>query len=189
MVGKRFEGMPMSSGIFVEEERVEDGQTGAGGVSSSDWFWRRFLEEDRCSRYRSICETWFAASFRAAHPGDNHRSGTGQFCGVDPFLERSFRLLYENYGAEFYQEVRKSEQYVRGSMRRRGNKRKSHVCPKCGNGYTVVKSLKRHLRYECGLAPRFKCPYCGTRSKQRAHVNEHIRRKHSGQRIYIIDSP
>ncbi|EFN84261.1 Longitudinals lacking protein, isoforms A/B/D/L [Harpegnathos saltator] len=46
---------------------------------------------------------------------------------------------------------------------------RNHVCPKCGNGYTVIKSLRRHLRYECGLTPRFKCPYCGTRSKQRGH--------------------
>ncbi|KAG5320145.1 LOLA3 protein, partial [Pseudoatta argentina] len=71
----------------------------------------------------------------------------------------------------------------------RGSGRRNHVCPKCGNGYTVIKSLRRHLRYECGLTPRFKCPYCGTRSKQRGHVSQHIRRKHSGQRIYIIDSP
>lgn len=107
-------------------------------------------------------------------------------------VDRSFRLLYGCYGADAYRELGKSEvspDYVYGPLRLRGSKRKNYVCPKCGNGYTVVKSLKRHLRYECGVAPRFKCPYCGTRSKQRAHVNEHIRRKHSGQRIYIIDSP
>ncbi|XP_036145495.1 zinc finger protein 775-like [Monomorium pharaonis] len=56
------------------------------------------------------------------------------------------------------------------TRRRRGSGRRSHVCPKCGNGYTVIKSLRRHLRYECGLTPRFRCPYCGTRSKQRAHL-------------------
>lgn len=107
-------------------------------------------------------------------------------------MDHSFCLLYGNYGADSYQEARKYQASgidVYGSLRRRRSKKKNYVCPKCGNGYTVVKSLKRHLRYECGVAPRFKCPYCGTRSKQRAHVNEHIRRKHSGQRIYIIDSP
>ncbi|CAK9815830.1 Longitudinals lacking protein, isoforms A/B/D/L [Anthophora plagiata] len=99
-------------------------------------------------------------------------------------------MLYGNYGINPYQEARKpSEDDLYGPLRRRGSKKKNYLCPKCGNGYTVVKSLKRHLRYECGVAPRFKCPYCGTRSKQRAHVNEHIRRKHSGQHIYIIDSP
>ncbi|XP_076644898.1 uncharacterized protein LOC143354555 isoform X23 [Halictus rubicundus] len=106
----------------------------------------------------------------------------------DSQVDRSYCLLYGNYGADVYREAMKSED-VYGSLRHRTARRSNYVCPKCGNGYTVVKSLKRHLRYECGVAPRFKCPYCGNRSKQRAHVNEHIRRKHSGQRIYIIDSP
>lgn len=105
-------------------------------------------------------------------------------------------FLYGNYGVGLYdstkpdvnQSVRGTSIQRRGSGRR-GSGRRNHVCPKCGNGYTVMKSLKRHLRYECGLTPRFKCPYCGTRSKQRGHVSQHIRRKHSGQRVYIIDSP
>ncbi|XP_011160487.1 longitudinals lacking protein isoform X35 [Solenopsis invicta] len=99
--------------------------------------------------------------------------------------------LYVSYGIGPYDSTKSNvSQSVRGSpIRRRGSGRRNHVCPKCGNGYTVIKSLRRHLRYECGLTPRFKCPYCGTRSKQRGHVSQHIRRKHSGQRIYIIDSP
>lgn len=72
-------------------------------------------------------------------------------------LDRSFCLLYGNYGAGSYQEASKFHMMddVYGSLRRRGSK-KNYTCPKCGNGYTVVKSLKRHLRYECGVAPRFK---------------------------------
>ncbi|XP_067204367.1 longitudinals lacking protein, isoforms A/B/D/L isoform X7 [Linepithema humile] len=80
---------------------------------------------------------------------------------------------------------RASQSIIR--IRRRRSGRRNHVCPKCGNGYLALKSLRRHLTYECGLKPRFKCPYCETRSKQRGHVSQHIRRKHSGQRIYIID--
>ncbi|XP_029161829.1 longitudinals lacking protein, isoforms A/B/D/L isoform X9 [Nylanderia fulva] len=113
-------------------------------------------------------------------------------------------FLYENYdvglGYDSKPDVNQStnqsaNQNVRGTSiqrrgrGRRGSGRRNHVCPKCGNGYTVLKSLKRHLRYECGQTPRFKCPYCGTRSKQRGHVSQHIRRKHSDQRVYIIDSP
>ena len=119
------------------------------------------------------------------------KSALANYCAFLLSVDRSFCLLYGNYGAGPYQEASKFHTMddVYGPLRRRGSKKKNYTCPKCGNGYTVVKSLKRHLRYECGVAPRFKCPYCGTRSKQRAHVNEHIRRKHSGQRIYIIDSP
>ncbi|XP_011686580.1 PREDICTED: longitudinals lacking protein, isoform G isoform X16 [Wasmannia auropunctata] len=105
-------------------------------------------------------------------------------------------LLYGSYGGGLYDSTKPNvSPSIRGSSirrpgsGRRGTGRRNHVCPKCGNGYTVIKSLRRHLRYECGLTPRFKCPYCGTRSKQRGHVSQHIRRKHSGQRIYIIDSP
>ncbi|XP_017756813.1 PREDICTED: longitudinals lacking protein, isoforms A/B/D/L-like [Eufriesea mexicana] len=101
------------------------------------------------------------------------------------------RHVYGNYGGGPHEQANKfpTSEGGCGSHRGRASKTRNYVCPKCGNGYTVVKSLKRHLRYECGVAPKFKCPYCGTRSKQRAHVHEHIRRKHSGQRIYIIDSP
>jgi len=105
-------------------------------------------------------------------------------------VERVFPLLYGSYGIGMFDSAKSDADHNRGSsIRRRGTGRRNHVCPKCGNGYSVVKSLRRHLRYECGLTPRFKCPYCGTRSKQRGHVSQHIRRKHSGQRVYIIDSP
>jgi predicted nucleic-acid-binding Zn-ribbon protein len=105
-------------------------------------------------------------------------------------VERVFPLLYGSYGIGMFDSAKSDADHSRGSsIRRQGTGRRNHVCPKCGNGYSVVKSLRRHLRYECGLTPRFKCPYCGTRSKQRGHVSQHIRRKHSGQRVYIIDSP
>ena len=94
--------------------------------------------------------------------------------------------LYGKYGS-VYPGVAKAE--GGGYLRRPSDRSLIHVCPKCGNGYTANKSLQRHLRYECGLAPRFKCPYCEARCKQKAHVNEHIRRKHTGKRIYIIESP
>lgn len=62
-----------------------------------------------------------------------------------------------------------------------------YICTKCGNKYSSKKSLRRHLNYECGVEPKFKCPYCDAPSKQKAHVKEHIRRRHKNQRIYVID--
>ncbi|KAH0952310.1 hypothetical protein HN011_005724 [Eciton burchellii] len=85
-------------------------------------------------------------------------------------MERVFPLLYGSYGIGMFDSAKSDADHSRGSsIRRQGTGRRNHVCPKCGNGYSVVKSLRRHLRYECGLTPRFKCPYCGTRSKQRGH--------------------
>ncbi|XP_053996896.1 zinc finger protein 595-like [Hylaeus anthracinus] len=106
-------------------------------------------------------------------------------------MDPTSRMLYgSGYTGNLYRKARKLEtSEVVFRSRRLRYSRKDHVCPKCGNGYTVAKSLNRHLRYECGVAPRFKCPYCGNRGKQRAHVKDHIRRIHSGQRVYIIDSP
>ncbi|KAG7205703.1 hypothetical protein KM043_007652 [Ampulex compressa] len=36
------------------------------------------------------------------------------------------------------------------------------VCPNrdCGRIFNWKRNLTRHLKYECGLQPRFKCPYC-----------------------------
>ncbi|XP_076395648.1 uncharacterized protein LOC100880436 isoform X18 [Megachile rotundata] len=113
----------------------------------------------------------------------------------DSQVGRLYRAPYDDYGTgEPYRRAEttfkfEASKMVYGTLRGRGNRRKNYECPKCGNGYSVLKSLRRHLRYECGVAPKFKCPYCDIRSKQRAHVNEHIRRKHSGQRVYIVDSP
>ncbi|KYN32060.1 hypothetical protein ALC56_13437 [Trachymyrmex septentrionalis] len=108
-------------------------------------------------------------------------------CGHEP---RFKFLLYGSYGVGLYDSTKPDpSQSIRVSpIRRRGSGRRNHVCPKCGNGYTVIKSLRRHLRYECGLTPRFKCPYCGTRSKQRGHVSQHIRRKHSDAKMIKLET-
>ncbi|OXU23499.1 hypothetical protein TSAR_003218, partial [Trichomalopsis sarcophagae] len=76
---------------------------------------------------------------------------------------------------------------VRLKRRPRSYTNKNHVCVQCGNCYAFLKSLRRHLRYECGLAPRFRCPYCNSTGKQRAHVKEHIRRKHNGRKLYVSE--
>ncbi|EZA51248.1 Gastrula zinc finger protein XlCGF57.1 [Ooceraea biroi] len=103
-------------------------------------------------------------------------------CGHEPRFkfERVFPLLYGSYGIGMYNSEKSDADHSgRGLLTRRGRRGtgRNHVCPKCGNGYSVIKSLRRHLRYECGLTPRFKCPYCGTRSKQRGHVSQHIHTK------------
>ncbi|XP_068976218.1 protein abrupt-like isoform X2 [Bombus flavifrons] len=48
-------------------------------------------------------------------------------------------------------------------------------CPNCNNGYGRRDTMLGHFRYECGKAPRYKCPYCTMCSKKTSNVYQHIR--------------
>ncbi|XP_018310304.1 longitudinals lacking protein, isoforms N/O/W/X/Y isoform X10 [Mycetomoellerius zeteki] len=62
-----------------------------------------------------------------------------------------------------------------------------HVCKDCGKTYKQRNALWRHFKYECGKSPRFQCPYCRYRTKQRSNMSSHIKHKHVGYKIYVID--
>ncbi|XP_011052794.1 PREDICTED: longitudinals lacking protein, isoforms A/B/D/L isoform X9 [Acromyrmex echinatior] len=62
-----------------------------------------------------------------------------------------------------------------------------HVCKDCGKIYKQRNALWRHFKYECGKSPRFQCPYCRYRTKQRSNMSSHIKHKHVGFKIYVID--
>ncbi|XP_029161834.1 longitudinals lacking protein, isoforms A/B/D/L isoform X14 [Nylanderia fulva] len=103
-------------------------------------------------------------------------------------------FLHENYRVGLgYDSNLDVNQSVRGTLIQRrgrgrcGTGRRNHVCPKCDNGYGMLDSLKRHLRYECGQTPRFKCPYCELRSKQTSQIYCHIRKKHPDERVWVLD--
>ncbi|KAG7205702.1 hypothetical protein KM043_007651 [Ampulex compressa] len=63
------------------------------------------------------------------------------------------------------------------------------VCPNrdCGRTFNWKRNLTRHLRYECGLQPRFKCPYCVYSCKVKADVAKHIPRIHKDSAVYVVD--
>ena len=63
----------------------------------------------------------------------------------------------------------------------------NYQCPKCQNSYRWYRGLHRHLKYECGKAPRFKCPYCGYIGKHRSHVYSHIKTNHRDNPVYALD--
>lgn len=66
-------------------------------------------------------------------------------------------------------------------------KEKNFPCPNCPAGFSEKASLTRHLRYECGQEPRFKCPYCMYRTKWTSSIYNHVRNKHEGERVYCVD--
>ncbi|XP_015178620.1 PREDICTED: longitudinals lacking protein, isoforms A/B/D/L-like [Polistes dominula] len=65
--------------------------------------------------------------------------------------------------------------------------RQGHICNTCGKIYKQRNALWRHFTYECGKSPRFQCPYCRYRTKQRSNMYSHIKHKHFGLNIYVID--
>lgn len=49
------------------------------------------------------------------------------------------------------------------------------VCPRnCGRSYKWKTHLTTHLKYECGVFPKFKCPYCSKLSNQKSNLKTHI---------------
>ncbi|KAF7386695.1 hypothetical protein HZH66_011147 [Vespula vulgaris] len=65
--------------------------------------------------------------------------------------------------------------------------RKKFLCPKCPSTFGYKHDLNRHLSYECGQAPRFQCPHCRYRTKQRHNVYSHVRNKHKKRDVYAVD--
>ncbi|XP_020290052.1 longitudinals lacking protein-like isoform X8 [Pseudomyrmex gracilis] len=60
-------------------------------------------------------------------------------------------------------------------------------CPNCTSVFNRKNNLQKHLKYECGQSPRFKCPYCNYRSKKTSNVRAHIRGIHSSNDVFVID--
>lgn len=52
-------------------------------------------------------------------------------------------------------------------------------CPQCPKTYKGKNSLWRHLKFECGKDPKFECPYCGHKTKQKIHLQIHIAHSHN----------
>ncbi|XP_057329969.1 transcription factor che-1-like [Microplitis mediator] len=51
----------------------------------------------------------------------------------------------------------------------------SYFCPKCGNNYSRLHSLNRHIKFECGVEPQFECPLCHKKSKHKHNLLLHMR--------------
>ncbi|XP_033231872.1 gastrula zinc finger protein XlCGF57.1-like [Belonocnema kinseyi] len=65
--------------------------------------------------------------------------------------------------------------------------KKPYLCQQCGRGFALKRTKNRHMKHECGKMPMFQCPFCGLRSKQTSPIYAHIRRKHPGMEVYVVD--
>lgn len=47
-------------------------------------------------------------------------------------------------------------------------------CNTCGKRYVLKKSLWRHVHLECNVEPKFPCPLCGRKFRQKIHLRTHL---------------
>ncbi|XP_077258196.1 uncharacterized protein LOC143895167 isoform X5 [Temnothorax americanus] len=119
--------------------------------------------------------------FLAAQEGVQ-RDSQGRY--LQPYDARIMDILRVNYGGS-QNEVK----HENGPFWQSG--KMAYHCPRCNAGYTYKKTLKTHMKYDCGKEPRFKCPYCSKRDKCSSNIYKHIRMRHNGKPVYVdrLESP
>lgn len=58
------------------------------------------------------------------------------------------------------------------------NKQGHFECPRCGRAYKFLPSLRNHLNHECGIEPKFACPFCDYRARHKHHLTSHLKTQH-----------
>lgn len=53
-----------------------------------------------------------------------------------------------------------------------------YACLRCGLSYKQKGHLSRHIKYECGVEPKFICKFCNRGFKHRNHLTVHISVRH-----------
>ncbi|KAL1451425.1 hypothetical protein WDU94_005804 [Cyamophila willieti] len=53
------------------------------------------------------------------------------------------------------------------------------TCTKCGSRYKTRKSLRAHIRIQCGKEPNFHCPLCEKKTYQKIHIEVHMSHVHN----------
>ncbi|XP_072155811.1 uncharacterized protein [Bemisia tabaci] len=51
-------------------------------------------------------------------------------------------------------------------------------CPRCERCYKHLRSMKKHLKLECGVEPQFPCPLCDYKAKQKISLQKHLTKHH-----------
>ena len=69
--------------------------------------------------------------------------------------------------------------FVSGELKH-GSSSGKHACITCGKTYKHKHHLKRHHDFECGVDPKFNCPYCKHRTRYKESLMKHILARHQG---------
>lgn len=78
------------------------------------------------------------------------------------------KILVSGFDIQFLESLGSVQ--VEGKVRGSGQ----FKCNQCHARYTLKRNLWRHQKFECGKEPRFQCPYCLVRSKQKVNMERHI---------------
>ncbi|XP_063915028.1 zinc finger protein 425-like [Zophobas morio] len=54
----------------------------------------------------------------------------------------------------------------------------SFPCPQCNRNYATISTRNRHLKFECGKLPTFKCTFCPYITKRKCSLKTHTHIKH-----------
>jgi uncharacterized C2H2 Zn-finger protein len=54
----------------------------------------------------------------------------------------------------------------------------SFQCPNCGQTYSQLKNMRRHVKLECGQEPKFPCLHCAARFKRNNQLVQHMAKRH-----------
>ncbi|XP_024889487.1 Krueppel-related zinc finger protein 1-like [Temnothorax curvispinosus] len=127
------------------------------------------------------------AGFRRAWDLIRHK------CGQTPRYACPYCHKKDNSSSNVYRHIRRwhpnhpvgARQNAAAARKRRKvySLNKSHYCPRCNRGFTLKKNMTRHLRHECGMAPKYQCPYCDKLSKFTQNIYAHIRKYHPDQAL------
>ncbi|KAF4527458.1 hypothetical protein B566_EDAN016222 [Ephemera danica] len=110
-------------------------------------------------------------------PGPSHEGLQSSGAGFPPWHVTPERGGGSQSGEDLSISVAGGDSGGSAGLENRGEKLR-HVCVRCGRRYAVANSLRRHVGYECGVAPRFMCPLCQCRTRHKVHMLRHIRKQH-----------
>ncbi|XP_014607751.1 PREDICTED: longitudinals lacking protein, isoforms A/B/D/L-like isoform X39 [Polistes canadensis] len=115
-----------------------------------------------------------------------HRDSQGR-CLLEPYQSGILAILQGNvdYHGNHLNDSRKNDDGNESSYWHSSGKMSYH-CPRCNAGYTYKKTLKTHMKYDCGKEPRFKCPYCSKRDKCSSNIYKHVRMRHDGMPVTVL---
>ncbi|KAK9747146.1 Zinc finger, C2H2 type [Popillia japonica] len=60
-----------------------------------------------------------------------------------------------------------------------------YQCVTCFKVYKSRSTLCRHVNLECGVEPRYPCPFCPKKCRQKVHLKSHLARRHGDRFVFI----